>query len=220
MTQHRTSPAAKIILALEVIVLASLAAGCYFTPQRSTAQLAPETDDHHSVPTRTAPAPASTAPLAQSLQDWQLYRDERYNFELLYPPGGSVLGVSANQARIDLPIRPGTNLHEKYLLVDVQQSEAGCQSPLAVGYSPEALQVSEVEIGELAFHLLSGSEGAAGNFYDWSGYSTAHQDLCVSLTFVLHSTDAYNFETPLAEFDRVSESEDIDRILASFRWQD
>jgi hypothetical protein len=56
------------------------------------------------------------------------------------------------------------NLLEKYLLIDVQQGDANCWSPLAVGYSPEALQVSQAEIGDLIFTQLSGSGGAAGNY--------------------------------------------------------
>jgi len=200
-----------------VLALAALAAGCILTLQRSAAPLALEKD----TPTAahpTASAPASTLPGTQNLLDWQLYRDERYGFELLYPLD-SVVAAASEQTRIDLHISPGTNLQEKYLLIDAQPGDARCQSSLEVGYSPEALQVSQVEIGEQTFTLLSGSEGAAGNFYDWSGYSTANPNVCISLTFVLHSMDAYNFETPLPEFDRHRESDVFGSILASFRWQ-
>ncbi len=215
---HHASLAVKLVLVLVVLALAALAAGCTLTLQRSAAPLALEKD----TPTAahpTASAPASTLPGTQNLLDWQLYRDERHGFELLVPPDGVVVAAAPDQSRIDLPIRPGTNLQEKYLLIDVQPGDARCQSSLAVGYSPEALQVSQVEIGEQTFTLLSGSEGAAGNFYDWSGYSTANPNVCISLTFVLHSMDAYNFETPLPEFDRHRESDVFGSILASFRWQ-
>jgi len=173
MSPPHASLAAKLAFALVVLLSAVLIVGWDFTLQRSAAPLALETATsiaaltaaRPTAPVPPASAPVSTSPGAQSTPDWKLYPDERHGFELLYPLD-SVVAATSEQTRIALPINPGTNLQEKYLLIDVQQGDASCRSPLAVGYSPEALQVSQVEIGVLTFTQLSGSEGAAGNFYD------------------------------------------------------
>ncbi len=172
MSPPHASLAAKLAFALVVLLSAVLIVGCDFTLQRSAAPLALETANSIAALTAARPtahvppssAPVITSPGAQSTPDWKLYPDERHGFELLYPLD-SVVAATSEQTRIDLLI-PGTTLQEKYLLIDVQQGDANCRSPLVVGYSPEALQVSQVEIGVMTYTQLSGSEGAAGNFYD------------------------------------------------------
>ena len=173
MSPPHASLAAKLAFALVVLLLAVLIVGCDFTLQRSAAPLALETANSIAALTAARPtahvppssAPVITSPGAQSTPDWKLYPDECHGFELLYPLD-SVVAATSEQTRIDLPINPGTTLQEKYLLIDDQQGDTNCRCPLVVGYSPEALQVSHVEMGVLAYTQLSGSEGAAGNFYD------------------------------------------------------
>jgi hypothetical protein len=61
------------------------------------------------------------------------------------------------------------------------------------------------------------SEGAMGSIYQWTAYSTMIiGEICVSLTFVLHSHPADLFPTPLPEFDLAGESLVFQLIVTSF----
>jgi hypothetical protein len=65
---------------------------------------------------------------------------------------------------------------------------------------------------------VSGSDAGAGNYYDFTAYTTTQGDTCVSLSFVLHSTAAQNYTPPLPEFDRNAESAVFEQIVATFQW--
>jgi hypothetical protein len=165
-----------------------------------------------------SPTLSGTSASVQSRDEWQVYHNQQYAFEIKYPQGGVLVDERPDGSHINLPFEPGTNLREEYLQIDIQEGPTQCQSPIASGYSPDALEQAQVEVGGNSFQRESGSEGAAGNFYDWIAYSTTRGDICLSLTFVLHSLDPYNFETPLAEFDLQSESQSFNKIVATFEW--
>jgi hypothetical protein len=112
----------------------------------------------------------------------------------------------------------GTNLEEKYLEVICRRGVVPCVSPLAEGYAPGSLSTETTEISGTEFGIQGAGEGAAGSFYNWVGYSTARDDLCVSLTFVLHSVNPMNYTPPLPEFDSALEVAVFEEIVSTLVW--
>jgi hypothetical protein len=64
--------------------------------------------------------------------------------------------------------------------------------------------------------MESGGDVAAGNFYEWTAYSTIKGDACISLTFVLHSHPAQVYRPPLPAFDEEAESAVYLTIMQSY----
>lgn len=168
----------------------------------------------------TVPAPKSAPEptVTPSPADWPVYRNDSLGFQLRYPTEGVLAIDEEATARIELPFTPGTNLSEKYLQIDASRGAAACASPLAAGWAPGSLATVSREIAGLTFTVQSGSEGAAGNFYGWIAYATARGDVCVSLSYVLHSTNAMSYTPPLAEFDAEAEQAVFDEITTTFTW--
>jgi hypothetical protein len=149
---------------------------------------------------------------------WEICRNLRYGFELSYPADSNLGEVREDYARIDLPFTPATNLVEKYLEITATPGAETCTSPLAQGFEPAAVPTQPVSLQSLGFIRQEGREGAAGNHYQWVAYSITQGDVCLSLSFVLHSTNPENFATPSAEFNPQQESAVFDQIVATFRW--
>jgi len=173
--------------------------------------------------TATATQLSGPLPLCQSeatlaANGWAICRSLRYGFELSYPADSSLGEVREDYARIDLPFTPGTNLVEKYLEITANPGVETCTSPLAQGFEPAAVPTQPVSLQSLGFIRQEGREGAAGNHYQWVAYSIPQGDVCLSLGFVLHSTNPDNFATPPPEFDQQQESGIFDQIVATFRW--
>jgi hypothetical protein len=181
-------------------------------PPTTAPTIAPATDT--PLPPTSLPEPTTPVPHA----DWLVYRNDSFGFELRYPPEGTVVADGEHTARIDLPYAPGTNLREKYLQVDASRGTSACTNPLAAGWEPGSLPTETRDLGGLPFTVQTGTEGAAGNFYEWTGYTTARGDVCVSLSYVLHSTNAMNYTPPLTEFDAAAEGAVFEEITRTFSW--
>jgi len=226
----------RILLTFAILTL--LGAACNdinrVTPQpvEATSQILPQaTINRQPSPlpesTRTAtltPIPSATSQLASPSPaavipaGWLSYRDDDYGIELSYPPQGELQADQPSPPRIYLPFADGTNLQEKYLEIVLLRGEGECASPIASGYDPAAIQSERVAINGLEFERQSGGEGAAGNIYIWQVYTTRRGEVCVSLTFVLHSTNVMNYDPPLAEYDEPAEAAVFEQIVSTFRW--
>jgi hypothetical protein len=235
----------KLIRCVVVCLMLALLAACEFsplnptnpptpspssttTPQPSATATLPPTQT--LTPSPTSPPSTATAtqlsgplPLCQSesapaTNGWVICHSPRYGFELSYPAESSLGEVREDYARIDLPIAPGTNLAEKYLEITASPGVKTCTSPLAQGFEPAAVPTQPVSLQSQEFFRQEGREGAAGNHYQWVAYSITQGDVCLSLSFMLHSTNPENYATPPAEFDSQQESAIFDQIMATFRW--
>ena len=157
---------------------------------------------------------------ACSLPSWTTYTNTTYQFQLQYPSDGSLVTDTPMEARIRLPFQSGTNLVESYLDIAVQEGAIPCLSPYGDSYAPPpgTLVTDEGIIGGVYFVVERASEGAAGSLYEWVAYSTANATDCVSLTFVLHSTNPALFPSITPTY--TSEVEEILflQIVETFIW--
>jgi photosystem II stability/assembly factor-like uncharacterized protein len=146
--------------------------------------------------------------------DWLTYTNNKYGFQFKYPKAGVIAGGgNDNFTRIDLPFTQGTNLMDKYLEVIVAENANPCQSPLPTNHPPETVMINGI-----SFLKQTGDEGAAGNRYQWTAYSTLRNNACISMDFVLHSLGAGAFEPPVPEFDKAAESAVFAQIMSTFGW--
>lgn len=186
----------------------------------STTPLPSSTASPTRQPSNTSPPSATPSPEASVTPGnaWNVYRNSSYGFEIQYPPGGDITVNQPDEVRIDLPFELGTNLEEKYLDIHAQPLEGECISPLAEGLPAESRNPETLVVDLLEFQVLKGSDGAAGSRYDWISYAIQNEDTCVTLDFVLHSTNPLNYPTPPAPFDPQLESRVFGQIINTFVW--
>lgn len=193
---------------LALLILSLVVAACAIPPFQPT-----------STPTDTGPGITAISSTQTPAGTWKTYKNTNLGFQLSYPEQGWQAEVAEGGiTRIDLPFIPGTNLEEKFVQIDTQENTEVCSSPLAEGYEPGALQTEMVTLNGTDFHITSGSEGAAGNYYDWTTYSATRKGVCVIISFILHSTNPFNYPTPPPEFDRPSETAIFTEIISTFMW--
>jgi hypothetical protein len=149
---------------------------------------------------------------------WICYQNTLYGFEVCYPADATLSNESADHVRINLSIAPGTNLMEKWMDVNGRTTPPACGSPQASGYDPSAVETEHRALAGLDFLVQHAGEGAAGNIYEWTGYSTEREGVCASLTGILHSGQLGNYATPPAEFNHDAESAVFEQIVETFRW--
>ena len=156
------------------------------------------------------------APTQNPTSGWEKYFNNKYGFEFKYPNGSSISDQSDVHARITIPvITTGTNLSEKYVDLSVLEGATTCKSPDIGG---EATTSENVTINGIQFFKEAGAGLGAGNIYEFVAYSTMSNTNCVSLTFILHSTNPGNYQTPPPEFDKAAESTVFDLLIKTFDW--
>jgi len=166
-------------------------------------------------PTATPGTPSVTPTFTPPpVNEWLLYQNTQYGFFFKVPPGSVNVNNIDTHARITIPVMaPGTNLIEKYVDADIivgAASSGTCQN-LTPGLDPS--QDQEVTINGIDFLKQAGSSAAAGNTYDWVGYSAPHRNNCVSLTFALHYANLGNYTTPPPEYDKAAESAVFEQVM-------
>lgn len=222
-------PKVRLSLLLLTISLLACRAEFGFLPTPTFTPLPPTNTPSPSAtptatPTLTASAPAPSAtPTATSLpssptDQWNTYRNYNFGFELRYPPGSSFALNLPDTARLNLPFASGTNLVEKYLEINAQEYLGWCLSPLMQSLPLEALQLEMLVVDPLTFETVSFSEGVAGGRYDWTAYAVHNEAVCVTLDFVLHSSNPDNFPTPPPPFDADLEKRVFEQIVQTFVW--
>jgi hypothetical protein len=160
------------------------------------------------------PTPSTSVPTTTGTDTsgWNTYQNTKFGFSFKFPPGSSISGQTDNSGRVDLPFATGTNLREKYIDVSVVENASTCVS----SHSHPGVPSENVTINGTPFLKESGSEGAAGNLYDWIGYSTFKGLDCISLNFIFHSINPGVYSTPPPLFDMTAESAVFSTIMSTF----
>ncbi len=186
------------------------------TPTSTTATTATSTPTTTptttSTPATQTPTPTPTGTGTPDTSTWNTYQNVKYGFHFKFPPGSSIASQSDNAGRVYLPFTAGTNLVQKYVDVSVVDNATTCKSPNSTAMSTSANET----INGIQFLKETGSEGAAGNIYDWVGYSTMKSTSCISLNFVLHSTNPGVYPTPPPLFDSAAESAVFPVIMSTY----
>ena len=165
-----------------------------------------------STTTPSTPLPSPT-PTATATGAATTYQNTKYGFKFTLPAGATIVNQSDNAGRVNLPFASGTNLQEKYIEIKIVDVANPCKS------TNGGLSSSEnVTFNGIQFLKEVGTEGAAGNIYDWTAYSTTRNNACISLTFILHSTNPGNYPTPPPVFDKVAESAVFTTVMSTFNW--
>ena len=185
----------------------------WVAPRISHAGVIPPTH----TPTQTVGASRTPTPTLTPSSNWLTYTNQQYQFQFRYPSEGQISNQTET-ARIALPIVPGTNLGQKYLDVSVAENATICTSPLTSGYVPGSFTSTPVSINGIPFIKESGADAGAGNLWQWTAYSTLKGSTCISLGFVLHSTNPGNYQTPPPVFDQNAESTVFEAIMVTFTW--
>ena len=155
----------------------------------------------------------SVTPTPQT-NDWPTYTNSKYGFGFKYPPNGQFLQYEDNALKLLLPFAPGSNLVEKYLQMNVIENISPCSSPFA---RSSMLMTSEaVLINGISFLKETGGDGAAGNYYQWTSYSTPNGNACITLTLVLHSLNTGAMDPPPPLFDQAAETAVLTNIMSTF----
>jgi hypothetical protein len=186
------------------------------TPTFTPTPADPPTPTFTSTP-ETPPTPTFTATPIPIPGDWLTFTNSKYSFQFLYPKESQILaGRTDNYARLNLPFAPGTNLSEKYLEVIVAEGAAICRSPLANSSMPGTSET--VVINGITFLKETGEDGTAGHINKWTAYSTARNNACVSLDFVLRAANPGMFTTPPPLYDEVAEPAVFGQIVSTYAW--
>jgi hypothetical protein len=164
------------------------------------------------------PEPTFTATVTPPVDPGQLiYANQKYGFQFTYPASSVFSTSQDNFAHLNLPFTSGTNLVEKYLEVTIFENVAACTSPLTNGLAPGSFESQPMAgLNGIQFVRESAQESALGNVYDWVAYSTTKGTACISLNFVLHSTN--NNPVPPPPYNKDLESAVFLDIVSSFNW--
>jgi hypothetical protein len=200
----------KFLILLAVIGLLLACNSPFTTPTPTPPTATPET------PTLTPQPTVTSTP--DPYADWYPYTSGDCGFKILYPPDGVLTPGEGNIMRINLSVVPDTNLHEKYLEITCAITTDTCVDPQSQGVDPAFIETETRDINGISFTIQSGADAGAGNYYEWTTYSTTREDMCVNLSFILHSTNRLNYPTPPPEFDREAESAIFEEMVSTFTW--
>ncbi len=160
-----------------------------------------------TTPTATATSPSTTIP------GWSTYQNNKYLFSFQFPPRTIVASVSDNSGRLYLPIlTPGTNLLQKVLDVSVAEGVSPCKSP----DSNPNIPPENVTFNGISWLKETWVEGATSHRGDFTAYSTAKGNACITLTFWFWSVVPEVMETPPPPFDPVAESEVFRTMMSTY----
>ncbi len=179
------------------------------------------------LPTSTVPAPTETAvatgtPVPASTPaahaDWLSYHDDLGGFTILYPPTWDHSDTGGYPAVFRTQVPPGTTLGEKAMWINVIKGVADCTNPNAGGSVEMAPPEHVTAADGIPFIKESGADAGAGQRYATTSYSTLKGTICVTITFILHSSNPGMYSTPPPDYDPVAESQVFSEMLNTFKF--
>lgn len=166
----------------------------------------------------TPPTPisgtTSPTPTATTQPNASTYQNTKYGFKFTLPTGATIANQSDTAGRVNMTIASGTLLLEKYLEVSVTEGLTPCK----VKNMENVTGSENATLNNIQFLKETGQGVAAGNIYDWVGYSAAKNNACISMVFILHSANPGVYTTPPPNFDKAAESAVFTTIMSSFSW--
>ncbi len=176
--------------------------------------IAPPTPTPTSQPTEL---PAGTSTQAAHA-DWVSYHDDLGGFTIMYPPTWEHSDTGGYPAVFRTQVPPGTTLGEKAMWINVVKGVADCSNPNAGGSVETVPPENVTAAGGIHFIKESGADAGAGQRYATTSYSTLKGTTCVTITFILHSSNPGMYSTPPPDYDPVAESQVFDEILNTFEF--
>jgi hypothetical protein len=146
------------------------------------------------------------------------YHDAVGGFTILYPPMWEHTDSGGYPAIFSVRVPSGTTLGEKMMWINVITGVSECTDPNAIGPNETAAPENVTAGGGMPFLKESWGDAGAGNVYHLTGYSTLKGATCVSITFILHSSNPQMYDTPPPDYDPVAESAIFDEMLNTFRF--
>jgi hypothetical protein len=166
----------------------------------------------------TAPTGPSAIPTQDEIAGWSSYHDDAGKFSLLYPSDWRRWDSSGYPVIFSVEVPPGTTLGEKQMRINVIQGVAECSNANAGGPVDTSPPENITTPGGITFLKESGADAGAGNVYQLTSYSVLHGTTCVTITFVLHSSNPQMYDTPPPDYDAVAESRVFDKILNTLQF--
>jgi hypothetical protein len=150
----------------------------------------------------------------RTVPDWKLYNNDELGYTIELPQPVPIADHQPN------PARPGTSTaivatfpKEYYqdttisqIAVPITVEPGACKT--ATGYSLSSLAATTTiyTTAAVKFTVYKYSEGAAGNFYDTTEYSTEKDGKCYQITLFIHSSNPGARATTQADIDKLTKT--------------
>lgn len=144
---------------------------------------------------------------------WNAYYNIIEGSYTLSLPAGNIIQLE-DGLRVNLAKAENTLLSEKYMELTTQEIQGTCKNTLTM----DATQVQDVTLNGITFLKKTGTGAAAGNIYDYTSYTVRKDNICIFVTFVLHSSNPGVYDNPPPAFDKEQESIIFDQIINTFRF--
>jgi hypothetical protein len=168
-----------------------------------------------------APIPSETAAATATQEahaNWVPYHDAVGGFTILVPPTWDHTDSGGYPAIFSARVPPGTTLGEKMMWINVIKGMSECSNPNAGGSEATSPPENVTAAGGIAFLKESGADAGAGQRYNSTSYSTLKGATCITITFILHSSNPQMYPTPPPDYDPAAESAIFDEMLGTFRF--
>lgn len=160
-----------------------------------------------------------TATAQPSTTGWNTFSNPAYGFQFKTPPGTILNSQSNTAAQLTLPmLSTGTNLTSKTLDLKVVEGLSTCSVALTHGAPGGISQTQNISLNGLNFVKVEGTERGAGQIYQYTAYSTAKGNACLTLMFILRSGQPGFYDPPRPVFDTLLETAIISQVLGTFSW--
>jgi hypothetical protein len=201
-----------------LLILIAIGAGILFTSYQ-------QPDSHNAAPVSEA---SKTLPEIISGTPSSLYRSDAFGFTIMYPSSITVqtsgfdgyLSVTHTPlAGFALPasLFEGTNLTEAGVYIGASTDPAivaVCTQPSSDAHENT---IGDMVVDGASFKVTTSTDVGAGNLYEMTSYRTVHNNACIEVVELLHSTNSTNYSPgTVQEFDHQKFSGILDALVQTF----